>query len=54
MIKKGYCNFLNLPTVQFNWEGGGVVLAGGPEMKIFSKVFRDLGENMVGKQYFQH
>ena len=33
---------------------GGVVFAGGREMKIFSTVFRDFGKNMVGKRYFQH
>ena len=34
--------------------GGGVVFAGGREMKIFSTVFHDFGENMVGQRYFQH
>ena len=33
---------------------GGVVFAGGQEMKIFSTVFRDFGKRMVGKWYFQH
>ena len=28
--------------------------AGRQEMKIFSTVFQDFGENMVGKRYFQH
>ena len=35
-------------------ERGGVVFAGGWEMKIFSTVFLDFGKNMVGKRYFQH
>ena len=33
---------------------GGVVFAGGREMKFFCTVFRDFGKNVVGKQYFQH
>ena len=33
---------------------GGVVFAGGWEMKIFSKVLRDFGKTMVGKRYFSH
>ena len=33
---------------------GGVVFAGGRQMKIFSTVFRDFGENVVGERYFQH
>ena len=33
---------------------GGVVFAGGWEMKIFGTVFLDFGKNMVGKRYFQH
>ena len=32
----------------------GVEFADGREMKIFSKVFRNFGKNMVGKRYFQH
>ena len=35
-------------------SGGGVVFAGGREMKIFITVFRDFGKTMVGKRYFQH
>ena len=34
------------------WGGG--VFIGGREMKVFNMVFQDLGENMVGKRYFQH
>ena len=35
-------------------KGGGVVFAGEQEMKIFSTVFRDYGEKMVGKRYFPY
>ena len=35
-------------------RGGGVIFAGGREMKIFSMVPRDFAKNMVGKRYFQH
>ena len=31
-----------------------VVFAGGREIKTFTMVFRDLGEYMLGKWYFQH
>lgn len=34
-------------------RGGGGVFASGWEVKVFSAVFQDFGENMVEKQYFE-
>ena len=34
-------------------KGGGGVFASGWEVKVFSAVFQDFGENMVEKQYFE-
>ena len=56
--------FLSWPTIlcKIFWKKlrnqanlrGDVVFVGRREMKIFSTVFWDFGQNMVGKRYFQH
>ena len=46
---------LSIFMVLINRGGGGsVVFVDGPEMKIFSTLFRDFGKNMVGKRYPPH
>ena len=63
---KLFINYFNIINVEDKRRGGGgggggglfagrgVVFTGGREMKIFSTVFPDFGNFMLGKRYFQH